>query len=221
MPSTTPRRAGDARRSQQRSLLVYVGIGVLVVILAIVVAVLSTSESNDAVTVDELAGDPTIEGDALPTAPADPATDPSFGGAAPVITGEDFDGTTTTIGDAGEAELLMFVASWCPACQQELPEVVAWLDAGGLPDDVRLTTVVTGLDASRPNWPPDAWLEEEGYTGEVLVDDADGSVAQAYGLAATPYWVALDAEGEVVVRVAGVLGASQLSALADAAQAGA
>jgi thiol-disulfide isomerase/thioredoxin len=71
----------------------------------------------------------------------------------------------------------MFLASWCPACQAELPEVVTWLEQGNLPADVELTAIATGLDAGRPNWPPDAWFEAEGYDGRVLVDDADGQVA--------------------------------------------
>ena len=117
-------------------------------------------------------------------------------------------------------ELVMFLASWCPACQQELPDVVSWMDAGGLPAGVELTAVVTGLDSTRPNWPPDAWLAEEGYAGEVLIDDAEGSVAQAYGLTGTPFWVALNGDGEVVARIAGLLDTTQLTALAEAAAAG-
>lgn len=208
---------GEAkRRAQRRSQLIYAVVGLGVVVLVVLVAVLSTGEREAAVSVEDLAGDPVIDGDPLPPLPGS-GDDPVVGAAAPVVEGAGFDGSAATIGGSGTAELVMFMASWCPACQQELPEVVGWLEQGDLPDGVELTAVATGLDTSRPNWPPDAWFEEEGYTGGVLVDDAEGSVARTYGLSATPFWVALDADGRVVARIAGLLDTTQMTALAEAA----
>lgn len=218
MPNATARRGDTRRRAQRRRQLLLAGIAAGVVLLAVLVAVLSMSEQDQAVSVEDIAGDPAISGDPLPSLPGS-GVDTTAGASAPVVDGADFAGTPVSIGDTGTPELVMFMASWCPACQQELPEVVSWMEQGGLPDGVELTAVVTGLDASRPNWPPDAWFEEEGYTGRILVDDAEGSMAQAYGLSATPFWVALDADGRVVARVAGLLDASQMTALAEAAQA--
>lgn len=218
MPSSPSSTRGDAKRAaQRRSQLIYAAVAAVVVVFVVVIAVMSTGERGSAVSVDDLAGDPAISGDPLPIAPQDPSVDPTVGQPAPVVEGAGFDGSAVTVGAPGDARLVMFLASWCPACERELPEVVRWLDAGGLPDGVALTAVATGLDASRPNWPPDAWLEEEGFTGEVLVDDAQGSVARAYGLSATPFWVVLDADGEVVARIAGLLETEQLDALAELA----
>jgi cytochrome c biogenesis protein CcmG, thiol:disulfide interchange protein DsbE len=218
MPNATATQRDAKRRAQRRRQLLLAGIATGVVILAVLVAVLSTGEQERAVSVEDIAGDPAISGDPLPTLP-ESGEDPTAGAPAPVVDGADFAGTPVSIGDTGTPELVMFMAAWCPACQQELPEVVSWMEQDGLPDGVELTSVATGLDASRPNWPPDAWFEEEGYTGRILVDDAEGSVAQAYGLSATPFWVALDADGQVVARVAGLLDATQMTALAEAAQA--
>jgi cytochrome c biogenesis protein CcmG, thiol:disulfide interchange protein DsbE len=187
-----------------------------VVVLAVLVAVFSTAEdAPDFVGVDELAGNPTITGDPLVPFQRDAPTDPGIGSRAPVVAGADFEGTSTEIGASGSPQLIMFLASWCPACQAELPEVVQWLEAGNLPEGVGFTTVVTGLDAGRPNWPPDAWVEREGYDAPLLVDTAEGEVAQAYGLEATPYWVALDAEGRVAYRTTGMVPPEQLTALAE------
>jgi cytochrome c biogenesis protein CcmG, thiol:disulfide interchange protein DsbE len=194
--------------------------GVAILVVAVLIAVFSTSGREAAVGVDELAGAPVIDGEPLPTFGGDTANDPALGARPPVITGADFDGITTTIGETGTPQMVMFLASWCPACQAELPEVVAWLEAGNLPEGVELTAVATGLDASRPNWPPDDWFEREGYEGPLLVDDAEGAVAEAYGLSGTPYWVALDADGQVVARIAGMIDTQQLSSLADALAAG-
>lgn len=220
MPTSTSAKRGDAKRqAQRRARLVYAAIAVGVVLFAVLIAVLTAGEREAAVSVDDIAGSPSIQGEQLPPAPQDPTTDPAVGSPAPVVEGTDFDESSVTIGAPGPPQLVMFMASWCPACQQELTEVVDWMAQGGLPDEVELRAVATGLDASRPNWPPDVWFEEEGFTGEVLVDDADGSVARAYGLPATPFWVALDADGQVVARVAGLLDRTQLTALAEAAQA--
>ena len=55
------------------------------------------------------------------------------------------------------------------------------MDAGSVPDNVDLYSVATGINAERPNYPPEAWLEREGWTLPVLVDTKN-EVAQAYGL---------------------------------------
>ncbi|WP_052664956.1 TlpA family protein disulfide reductase [Nitriliruptor alkaliphilus] len=201
---TAARKSGPT----PRQILMYFGIAIAAV--ALVYAAFGL-ESDDGPTIEEVAGSPDIDGETLPAvAPED--EDIAVGGAAPVVTGADFDGNPATIGDR-EAELLVFMAAWCPACQAELPELVEWLDGGGLPDGVDLTVVSTGLDPTRPPWPPQGWLERGGYTGEILVDDAEGSVAQAFGLTGTPFWVVLQ-DGELVMRASGQLGMDQVEQIA-------
>jgi cytochrome c biogenesis protein CcmG/thiol:disulfide interchange protein DsbE len=220
--STTNRPGSDAKAAAaRRQRLIVLAVGVVVIAVVALVAVLSAGESGSAVAVEDVAGSPTIEGEELPQAGDDPTADPSLGSPAPVTTGQDFDGSTVTIGEPGSPTMVMFLASWCPACQEELPQVIQWIDSGAVPADVEIVAVATGLDHTRPNWPPDAWLDREGWTGPTLVDDAQGSVATAYGLGGTPYWVALDDQGQVVARVVGMLGQEQLTALAEAAAAGA
>jgi thiol-disulfide isomerase/thioredoxin len=213
---TTPKGSTAKRPSQRSSKLPLVLVGLAVVILAVVIAYFTAQGQGEAFRgVDELAGSPIVTGDELPPFEGDTANDPALGQRPPVITGADFEGTTTTMGETGTPQLLMFLASWCPACQAELPEVVEWLEAGNPPGEVELTAVATGLDAGRPNWPPDDWFEREGYDGRLIVDDAEGSVGQAYGLSGTPYWVALDAEGRVVARLSGMIDMERLSLLAE------
>jgi thiol-disulfide isomerase/thioredoxin len=212
--SSKPRRS-SARSSNPNRTPLLIGVGAVVIVLVVVLAVFTASERQESVGVDDLAGSPVMVGDDLPQFAGDTASDPALGARPPVVTGADFDGNEVTIGESGSPQLLMFLASWCPACQAELPEVVEWLEQGNLPEGVELTAIATGLDAGRPNWPPDAWLEREGYDGRALVDDADGSVAGAYGLSATPFWVALDADGQVAARVAGMIDMERLSILAE------
>lgn len=190
-----------------RTLLLYAGIAIVAGALLFAAFGL---ESDTGPTLEEVAGSPTIEGDALPTLPE--GDDPAVGAAAPVVSGADFDGEQRTVGD-GEAELLVFMASWCPACQAELPELVDWIESDGLPEGVELTVVSTGLDPNRPPWPPEGWLERGGYTGPVIVDDAEGSIASSYGMSGTPFWAAVQ-DGQVAFRSAGQLGQDQMGQVA-------
>lgn len=214
------RKEAEEKARRQRRLVIVAG--VVVLLLAVLIAVATTLGGSDggeddrgAVEVADLAGSPGVRGELPPLNP-DADADPAVGEQAPVAAGADFDGVPVSIGEPGRGQLVMFVASWCPACQEELPDVVSWLDAGGLPDDVDFTTVVTWLDDTRPNWPPDTWLEDENYTGPVLVDDADGSVAAAFGQPATPYWVVIDDEGRIATRLSGLISQEQMTQLANA-----
>lgn len=221
MSSRRPPRRGDAARiARRKNTLIGVVVGVVVIAGAVGIAML-TAGSEGTVSLASVAGNPSIEGDGIGQPPEDPSQgDPDVGSQAPVVTGADFDGNAVTVGEPGTPQLLMFVASWCPLCQEELPEVVSWMEAGGLPDDVELVAVNTLLDPTRPNWPPQDWFVEENFTGQVLVDDRNNNVAEAFGLASTPYWVAIDAEGQIASRITGMLDAEELDAVADLVSAG-
>lgn len=105
--------------------------------------------------------------------------------------------------DAGEPTIIVFLAHWCPVCQVEVPALVGWEHDGRIPDGVRVVGVVTSTESSLPNYPPSLWLEREGWPFEVVVDDEDGTFADAYGLSAFPFMVALDDTSTVVWRHAG------------------
>jgi thiol-disulfide isomerase/thioredoxin len=212
-------RAEAKKAAERRQRLIFVIVGVAVVGLAVVIGVLSIGEGSDHVPVADVAGPVDVDGDTLPQHDAN-ADDPAAGQPAPVVRGETFDGSPITVGEAGQAQLITFVASWCPACREELPILTDWLNEGNLPDEVDLIAVATSLDAGRPNWPPQDWFEEEGYPGPVMVDDADSTAARAYGLSGTPFWVAVDADGEVVWRSSGMVPMDQLSAIANDLAAG-
>ncbi|MFA9443900.1 TlpA family protein disulfide reductase [Egicoccus sp. AB-alg6-2] len=189
--------------------------GLAVLALAVLIAVMTASGTGSAVSVEELAGSPQVASDPLPDFAGDPANDPALGQPAPVVEGEGVAGDEVTIGGSGAPQLLVFLASWCPACQAELPELVEWLEGGNLPDEVELTAVITGLDATRPNWPPTDWLDDEGYTGATILDDAESTIADVYGMSGTPFWVAIDRDGSVVGRASGRLEMRQVQVMAD------
>jgi hypothetical protein len=96
-----------------------------------------------------------------------------------------------------------------------VPVVSKWVKNGSKPDDVDLIAISTATSSDRPNYPPSSWLEDEGWTSPVLVDNTDGSAAAAYGLPGFPYFVAVDADGNVAARMSGELTSGELSALFD------
>ncbi len=209
-------------------------------VLLLVVALLSTgcgSESNDDSPFgaepsgqaadrgsgDEADGptggdDPSASGTALPR--FDPeAEDTARGMTIPEVSGQTHAGEPITIGPDGTAKVIVFVAHWCPHCQNEVPRIVEHLDGDPLPDDVELYGVSTSINPSAPNHPPEAWLEAEGWTFPTLAD-TDNSVATQFGLSAFPYFVAVDAEGAVVARGSGELSTDQFDQLVEAARTG-
>jgi thiol-disulfide isomerase/thioredoxin len=164
---------------------------------------------------DGIFGEVVIDGDALPTfAPG--GDDPAEGSPAPELTGHALDGSSSSIAP-GEPTIVAFLAHWCPHCQAELPVLVSEAEDGTF-DGVRMVAVLTGTNPDAPNFPPGEWLEREGWTGDVVLDDRASSAAVAFGLSSYPYLVAIDGEGNVVGRRAGELPADDLAELADAAR---
>ena len=203
-------RARERAEQRQRWLLPAVAVGV--VLLAAVAAVFLVNGSDggssqlpsDLPSASAPAGDaPVISGGSLPQFQA-PDGDAAVGMTIPEVTAPD-----AQIALNGKAKVLMFLAHWCPHCQAEVPVVQAWVNGGNLPADVEIVSVSTAIDPNRPNYPPDAWLEREGWTAPVITDEA-GTVADAYGLSAFPFWVFVNADGTVAGRLTGELTTAQL-----------
>lgn len=195
--TSTRQRASSGATSAKRQ-MPWLGIVFAVIAVALVAAIALGSGSDET---GPEAADVTVDGK-LPQFQAT-AGDPAVGMPAPAVSGVNFAGDTVTIANDGTAKAIAFLAHWCPHCQAEVPAVQAWLEAGELPAGTKLVAVATGTDAARANYPPSAWLEREGWTPPVLVDDAAGTAAEAYGLSAYPFWVLLDGDGNVAVRAAG------------------
>ena len=209
----------------RRPLLVVAG-AIAVVLVALAVALVAGSGGDDpatdtagsgatgTLTAAAVANDTpvTVTGSALTPLP-DAGTDPAVGTAMPTLTGTGLDGEPLTVPTSGRPTMIMFVAHWCPHCQAEVPVVQQWVDDGGLPAGVDLVTVSTAADSRRPNYPPSAWLDAEGWTAPVLVD-GDNSAAEATGLTAFPFFVAVGADGTVVGRTSGELTTAQLTTIA-------
>ncbi len=148
-------------------------------------------------------GKVTVSGTPLPVL-VDGLTDPAVGMPAPEIHGFDFAGNPVVVSNDGSSKAILFLAHWCPHCQEEVPRVQEWLDGGGGVGDVEIVSVATSINPNLPNFPPEDWLEREGWEPLVIVDVED-RVFNAYGGSGFPFWVFVDGGGRVVRRSAGEL----------------
>ena len=202
-------------------------------VLALVVAACGSEDpgSGSGTTLIDFGTEVTVSGEALPPVctqgrvppacvePVD-GQDPMIGAVAPTAVGTSFDGTPVQITHDGTDKIITFLAHWCPHCQNEVNVFSEIYPEGALPGGVDLISVATGSDDKRPNFPPSEWLIDKEWTFPVLMDSADYSVAEAYGLWAYPFWVVLDGNGIVLLRHAGSLSPDALTAITDTLRGG-
>lgn len=207
-------RAAPPTRPAKRSISV-TAVAFGTIALALVAAVIFGTAGGPS---DFDPGSPEVAGESLPSPGA--GADRAAGMTAPVVRGEGFEGETVTIDHDGTAKGILFLAHWCSACRVEVPSVQDWLDSGGEVAGAEIVSVVTAFDETQANYPPNDWLEQEGWTPPVIVDDEDSSVYRAYGGAGSfPYWVFVSADGTVVSRAEGVLSLEALTLFLELAAA--
>lgn len=182
-----------------------------------VVAPSSTDENGDVIGPPPLENTQPVEvvGAPLPSYDAQ-SVDPSIGTAAPVVSGQSFDGDPVILGGAtGRPAMLVFLAHWCPHCNNEIPELIALEEALGIPVGVDVIGISTGVQEGQENYPPSEWIDDKGWPWPILADDAESTAFLSYGGSGFPYTVLLDAEGNVLSRVSGSRSGADISAWLD------
>lgn len=209
-----PRRSQASTAGRSQTLVVVGGIAAVVILAAAVALLASTASSGVA---EPASRQPVVSGAPLPAMPASGA-DPAVGRPVPSINGTGLDGGTVQIGRDAGPQAIVIVAHWCPHCQAEIPVLTEWLASSEPPAGVGIVAVSTAIDAARPNYPPSAWLEREGWTQPTLVDDAGSTALAALGVTTFPAFVFVNADGTVSSRMTGEIStdafAAALSAIA-------
>ena len=159
-----------------------------------------------------------IIGEPLPELPVE-GDDPAVGMAAPVIIGENFAGEPVRVDPSVDgATWIVFLAHWCPHCNDEIPVINELRDNGGIPDGIDVVGVSTAVNPDRPNYPPGDWLDDKDWTFTAVVDGVnvdEGSfiAATAFGVSGFPFSVLIDADGIVKERWSGGREAAELVSL--------
>ncbi len=209
-------KSAVARARKKQPPWLWIGVAGLVLVLAVAAIVSSGGgDENDSAEGLSQTGPVTVTGAGLPKFEPDAAADAAAGKAIPELKGQSFDGSPVEIRNDGRAKLIVFVAHWCPHCQKEIPLLADWLKSNALPNGVDLYTVSTSVTSERPNYPPSTWLEKEGWTAKTLADSEDQEAADAFGLSAFPYFVAVDGSGKVVARTSGEISTADFADLAQ------
>jgi thiol-disulfide isomerase/thioredoxin len=208
-------RASRSRRSPRRtqptprrSLTPLVIGGVIAVVVIAAVAAVVIAGLAPAGIAEPASSSVAISGQSLPTL-SDPAVDPAVGQRLPSLSGTGLDGQPIQIGPDDGPMAIVVVAHWCPHCQAELPNIVQLIDRGGVPAGVSVVGLSTAIDALRPNYPPSAWFEREGWRQPTLIDDANSDALRTLGLDTFPGFVFVDSQGAVSLRLTGEIGADR------------
>lgn len=154
------------------------------------------------------------EGAPLPALERDGAPDAAIGMATPVIDGATSSGEPLTVGGATDGPTLyVYLAHWCPACNQEIPELIQLRNRDGVPEGMNVVAVSTAVDNSGPNYPPSKWLADTKWPTEwpVMVDSKDSEAFAFNGGGAFPYLMVVDADGTLLDRASGVKSAEELA----------
>lgn len=210
-----PRTDADRKRRARTARRSVIG-GLLVVLLAFIVAILFTDDGDGPDDTLQQTGPVTITGDALPPFVEPGQPDPAIGMIAPSVSGVTFSDRQVDLVQ-GAPTIAVFLAHWCNVCQAEVPVIVEHLGQN-LPGDVRLVGVPTAVNAGQPNYPPSDWLERENWPFGLLLDSPASEIGRTFGVPAYPAFVVIDSDGTVKFRTVGALSEEQLDMLVEIAQ---
>jgi len=74
-----------------------------------------------------------------------------------------------------------------------------------VPSGLDVIGIATSSDPASPNFPPSEWLAREEFPAlwPVMADSGEKTAATAMGVSGFPFFVLIDADGKVALRISG------------------
>jgi len=115
------------------------------------------------------------------------------GGKAPDFTLKTITGSTIDLAGTLKTKpaVLVFWATWCPACVREIPDVEKYYRAKGF------EVAVIGINIQESQKKVADFAAKKGITYPVALD-ISGEVARAYGVRGIPSVIAIDKNGDIL-----------------------
>ncbi len=134
------------------------------------------------------------------------------GKAVPEVTGVTMEGDSFDIDDyRGQWLAVNFFASWCVACQQEHPELIAWRAEHLMAGDAELITLVMGDTDKAVR----EFFAERGGGEWPVLGEAYESYSVTFGVIAVPETFMISPFGLVVGHLTGAVTADQLDGVIE------
>jgi thiol-disulfide isomerase/thioredoxin len=119
------------------------------------------------------------------------------GTAAPLFTLIDAAGDSVSLANiTNKYKLIVFWASWCPHCEQLLPDLYQWY----LNRDMDIEVIAVSIDDNQDDWR--AFVKERGFNWINCNEPEkwDGKVATEYNLFGTPTMFLLDKGNRIISK---------------------
>jgi len=119
---------------------------------------------------------------------------------------ESLDGSQVTVGQPGKITVINFWATWCPPCQEEMPELQIFAQQ----NQEKVNFYAVNLQESKGKI--SEFMNKNKYTMTVLLDN-DGSVGKKFQVSAIPTTIIVNKHGMVKFRKSGGMTRNELEGI--------
>ena len=119
---------------------------------------------------------------------------------------ESLDGSQVTVGQPGKITVINFWATWCPPCQEEMPELQIFAQQ----NQEKVNFYAVNLQESKGKI--SEFMNKNKYTMTVLLDN-DGSVGKKFQVTAIPTTIIVNKHGMVKFRKSGGMTRNELEGI--------
>lgn len=111
----------------------------------------------------------------------------------------------------GKPSLVNFWASWCPPCKVEMPHLQKAYDEYGEQVNFHMVDLAFNDDLEEMN----QYIEDEGFTFPVLLDETGEVAMDQYQAIAIPTTVVVDEKGIITHHIRGAMSEQQIQAIME------